>query len=147
MPGRKVMKIKFAVITFVLVAFLCSCDGGENHRDYQYELLSNLEFAISDLKSEIDDFSYQNWKDNILDVERAADWVESQFDDLWIEVYEIKRIEIELHNLQRSISDLKSEINDFSYQSWEGNVFDLKRSIDELESAFENIKIALGIEY
>ena len=102
----------------VLVTLLYGCDGGDNdHRNYQYELLTNLEFAISDLKSEIDDSHYQNWKDNILDVKQAADWVESQFDDLWTEVYNIKYVEVELHNLQQSIYSLKSEINDFSYRS------------------------------
>lgn len=49
-----------------------------------------METAIDDLNREIDDFSYEDWQDNIPDVERAANEVESALEDLKRELDDIE---------------------------------------------------------
>ena len=52
--------------------------------------MQDLESAVEDLGSEVGDFSYENWKDNVPEVESAAEGVKSAFDDLKSEVNDIE---------------------------------------------------------
>jgi len=53
--------------------------------------MDELEFAISGLKKEIDDFSYEDWRYNVQDVRRAAYEIESIFEDLDRKIDDIER--------------------------------------------------------
>lgn len=98
------------LLSIVLTAaFLCGC-GNERIEELEYELeeaqkkLENIESefediqlkmryldsAIDELKNEIDDFSYENWRDNVPEAESAAEDVESAFHDLKREVDDIE---------------------------------------------------------
>ncbi len=87
---KKIIAI-ISVISLVFTFLLCGCDCRyyeerlDDIKDQLYEVRSQmdeLEFAISGLKKEIDDFSYEDWRYNVQDMRRAAYEIESIFEDL-----------------------------------------------------------------
>ena len=88
MQEEEMKQLLFIVLT---AAFLCGC-GNERIEEFEYELeeaqnkLGNIESGFEDIqskmryldsaideqKNEIDDFSYENWRDNIPEVEKCC---------------------------------------------------------------------------
>jgi chromosome segregation ATPase len=106
--GGKLKRILFILVIFSAV-FLSGYFGNKVE-DLEYELeetlnkLQNIEYefydvqsemnyletAIEELISEVNDFNYENWGDNVPEVEYATNNVESAFEDLKSEVNDIE---------------------------------------------------------
>ena len=59
-------------------------DQQKNFMSYLYDLqdeYQNVESAMSALESEIDDFDYEDWRNNVPDVQNSAYDLESQISD------------------------------------------------------------------
>lgn len=107
--GRKMKQIIFLIL---LAIFFSGCSSSleyelEEAQDRIKELESKIETieskfdevkskadavesAVHNLKSEIDDFSDENWRDNVPEVEDTANNIESALDDLKSEINDIE---------------------------------------------------------
>lgn len=95
LPGIIIILILVGLLVYQQIHFNGVIDKNEKQfQNYLGELeyrFSDVESAMSDLRSEVDDFDYEDWRINVGEVQDATDELESQ------------------------ISDFGSSINDYSF--------------------------------
>lgn len=104
------------VIFIFLFRILASCNNGQIE-ELQYEL-ETLQTENDDLQSELDDCNYE--------LEEAQQ--------------KISNLEEYANNLGDELSSLKSEIDDFWWEDWQVNVYDVESKFRNVENAFEELE-------
>lgn len=82
------------------------------------EQINELEYEVESLQSEVDDLRYE--------LEEAQQ--------------KISNLEDRSNALDSELSSLESEINDFQWQDWQSNVYDVEWKFRNVISAFEELR-------
>ena len=108
--------MRYSTLAFTLIIFLQSCSQSE----------------IDSLKNEV-----YNLENEVSDIEYEMSELQDVYDNLTSTMYEI---ELAGDELEWQIQNLRSEIDEFSWQDWETNVWDVDNQMYQVESALSDLQ-------